>query len=53
MGAGQGMCTMCVSVCDVGNSLGPKGGAAIAEGIKSCLQLTELMLECKLRGHTG
>ena len=53
MGAGHGMSAMCVSVFDAGNSLGPKGGAAIAEGIKSCPALTELKLGRKLRGHTG
>ena len=53
MGAWHGMSAMCVSVCDADNGLGPEGGAAIAEGIKSCPRLTELMLERKLRGHTG
>ena len=53
MGAGHGMSAMCVSVCDAANNIGPEGGAAIGEGIKSCPQLTELMLERKLRGHTG
>ena len=48
----HGMSAICVSVCDTGNDLGPKGGAAIAKGIKSCLRLTELMLGSKLRGHT-
>ena len=53
MGAGHGMSAMCVSVCDAGNEIGPEGGAAIAEGIKSCPALTKLGLEGKLRGHTG
>ena len=53
MGAGHGMSAVCVSVCDAGNDIGPKGGAAIGEGIKSCPRLTELMLGGKLRGHTG
>ena len=53
MGAGHGMSAMCVSVSDAVNNIGPEGGAAIAEGIKSCTRLTVLMLESKLRGHTG
>ena len=53
MGAGHGTSAMCVSVCDADNRLGPEGGAAIGEGIKSCPRLTELMLGGKLRGHTG
>ena len=52
MGAGHGMSAMCVSVCDAGNVLGAEGGAAIAEGIKSCPRLTELMLWGKLRGRS-
>ena len=53
MVAGLGMSAMCVSVSDAANNIGPEGGAAIGEGIKSCPRLTELMLEGKLRGHTG
>ena len=53
MGAGLGMGAMCVSVCDAGNDLGPEGGAAIGEGIKSCPALTKVGLDCKLRGHIG
>ena len=51
MGAGLGMSAMRVSVCDADNNLGPEGGAAIGEGIKSCPRLTVLKLERKLRGH--
>ena len=53
MGAWLGMSAMCVSVCDADNGIGPEGGAAIAEGIKSCPALTKVDLKSKLRGQTG
>ena len=37
-------CCVCV-LCASGNKLGAEGGAAVAEAIKSCKQLTTLYLQ--------